>query len=272
MGGIIAAVAAEDDSHGQCQSFMDTLPAPVFTTFYAVTQGLAALVYLFIGVGASLRAPRDVRTRVFLALSIANVLALLVPTLMWMRGITDPTKLPKVATVLVLSGLGIGALLLFHFTQVFPRRRPWIRTAGIQIPVAYVLVPAAIGGLVWFVPKTVAELSPGYVIAFFIFGFPLIVLLAIVLPIAAILSLVKSHRDVQQDGLDRFRRPLEWILIGQVAGGTLAVLFAPVLTALAPNTLALTVVTVAIWALGLLTPLAFAAAVWKFDLLSLDAG
>jgi hypothetical protein len=183
---------------------------------------------------------------------------------------TDPSKLPRGATAAMMAGLGVAALVLFHFTQVFPRRRPWIRTAGIQVPVVYGLTPIVIAGLVWFVPQNPAELSVPYVIVLLVFGFPLFVLLGLVLPVAAILSLLRSHRDVLREGLDRLKRPLEWILVGQIAGGTLAVVFAPVLAVLAPNTILQTGVTLAIWAMGLLTPLAFAAAVWKYDVLSVD--
>jgi hypothetical protein len=248
---------------------LNTLPAPVFTNLDAATQGLTALVYLAIGAAAWLRGPRDIRTRVFFGLALSNLVALVIPV-MWVRGVLDPAAVPRGAMALVLSGLGVAALVLFHFTQVFPRRRPWIRTAGIQMPIGYVLIPAVIAGLVLYMPQKVDELSPGYVAAFFVFGFPLIVLLAIVLPVAAILSLLKSHRDAARDGLDRMKRPIEWILIGQVAGGTLAVVFAPVLTVLAPNSIAQSAVKVAICVLGLVTPLAFASAIWKHDLLAID--
>lgn len=249
---------------------MNTLPAPVFTNLDAATQGLTALVYLLVGAAAWLRAPRDVRTRVFFAFALSNLVALVIPGVMWLRGLSDPSQLPRGATALVLSGLGVAALVLFHFTQVFPRRRPWIRSAGIQMPIAYPLIPLVIAGLVLFMPQKAADLSPTYAMAFFVFGFPLIVLLAIVLPVAAILSLLKSHRDAARDGLDRMKRPIEWILIGQIAGGTLAVVFVPVLTVLAPNSIAQTLVKLAICALGLVTPLAFASAVWKHELLAIN--
>ena len=64
------------------------LPAPTFTAVDGVTQGTAALVYLAIGAAAWLRAPSDIRTRVFFAFSLANLivfgiqpfLKLLIPT------------------------------------------------------------------------------------------------------------------------------------------------------------------------------------------------
>src|SRR5215212_2779915 len=112
---------------------LTTLPAPVFTRVDGVTQAIAAACYLTIGAAAWLRAPRDIRTRVFLAFSLANLVVFGVPTVWWLRGTSDPTKLPAAATASVMSALGVGALLLFHFTQVFPRRRPWLTSSGVQM-------------------------------------------------------------------------------------------------------------------------------------------
>ena len=219
------------------------------------------------GAAAWLRAPRDIRTRVFFAFSLANVVVFGIPAVWWTRGMTDPTKLPGSATAVVMSALGVGALLLFHFTQVFPRRRPWIRSSGIQMGVAYVLAPLTIATLVRFAPVSVDKVTSSYVLVFLIFGFPLLVLLGFVLPVAAIVSLLRTHRELQHAGPAALKRPIEWILVSQIAGGTLAVLFAPVLTVVAPNGILQSILTIAIWAFGLLTPAAYAAAVWKYGLL-----
>lgn len=250
---------------------LTTIPAPVFTTLDGVTQALAAACYIGIGAAAWLRATADIRTRVFLAFSTANVIVFGIPTVWWLRGSTDPSKLPAAATVVIMAGLGVGALLLFHFTQVFPRRRPWIRTSGIQMAVAYCLAPLTIAGLVWFAPASADALKPPYVLAVIVFGFPLLVLLGIVLPVTAIVSLARSHRELQQSGPAGLKRPVEALLLSQIGGGTLAIVFAPVIAVVAPNSIAQSVLTLIIWALGLLTPLAFAAAVWKFDVLSISA-
>jgi hypothetical protein len=249
---------------------LTSLPAPVFTPLDGITQALAAGCYVGIGAAAFLRATSDIRTRVFLAFSITNLIVLGIPTVWWLRGTTDPTKLPLAATVGVMAGLGLGALLLFHFTQVFPRRRPWIKASGIQMAVAYCLAPVTIAGLVWFAPATAEALKPGYVLAVIVFGFPLLVLLGIVLPVTAIVSLARSHREIQQSGAPGLKRPVEALLLSQIGGGMLAVVFAPALAVLAPNSIGQSVLTMIIWALGLLTPLAFAAAVWKFDVLSIN--
>lgn len=250
---------------------LTTLPAPAFTTIDGLTQGLAAACYGAIGLAAWVRAPRDIRTRVFLAFALVNILVFGVPTLVWLRGWGDAAKLPASATAAVMAGLAAGALLLFHFTQVFPRRRPWIRTSGIQMPVAYALTPPAVTALTLFAPASVADLRPAYILMVIVFGFPLIVLLAFVLPVAAIVSLSRSHREFHATGAVGLTRVIALILLSQVAGGVLAVVFAPILTVVAPNSPSRFVLTLAIWSLGLLTPLAFAAAVWKHDVLALSA-
>jgi hypothetical protein len=249
---------------------LTSMPAPVFTALDGVTQALAAGCYVGIGAAAFLRATSDIRTRVFLAFSIANLIVFGIPTVWWLRGTTDPTKLPLPATIGIMAGLGLGALLLFHFTQVFPRRRPWIKTSGIQMAVAYCLAPLTIAGLVWFAPAGTETLTPASILAAIVFGFPLLVLLGIVLPVTAVVSLARSHREIQQSSAPGLKRPVEALLLSQIGGGTLAVVFAPAVAVLAPNSVGQSALTVIIWAIGLLTPLAFAAAVWKFDVLSIN--
>jgi hypothetical protein len=246
------------------------LPAPVFTAVDGVTQGTAALVYVAIGVTSWLRGPGDIRTRVFLAFSMANLVVFGVPTFWWLRGLTDPTKLPPGATAAVMAALGEGTLLLFHFSQVFPKRRPWIRDSGPQMMIAYGLIPIAIVGLVRFLPDSLDKLTIPYAIAAVVFGFPLIVLLAFVLPVAGIVSLLRSYRDFRDGAYSYLKRPLEWILLSQIAGGTLVILFAPVLAVLAPSSVMQSVLTVVIWALGLMTPIAFAISVFRLKVLSLN--
>ena len=249
---------------------LSKLPAPAFTAVDGITQGTAAVVYLAIGVAAWLRRRADVRTRVFLAFSLSNLIVFGIPTYWWLHGLTDPTKLPVAATIAVMDALGVGALLLFHFTQVFPRRRPWIRESGVQMAVAYILVPIVITGLVWFVPPSLDKITTGYVLAMIVFGFPLLVLLGVVLPVTAIISLLRTHREIKEGSLAHLKSPIEMILLSQVAGGTLAILFAPVLAVLAPNSAMQSALTVIIWALGLMTPVAYALAVFLFNALAID--
>lgn len=250
---------------------LTTIPAPAFTMLDGLTQALAALCYVLVGTAAWLRATADIRTRVFLALAFANAILCAVPTFWWLRGTADPSKLPLAATAAVMAALGVGALLLFHLSQVFPKRRPWIRTSGIQMAVAYCLAPVTIAGLVWFAPASGDGLTPPYILAMIVFGFPLIVLVGLVLPVAAIVSLARSRRELPQTGAFQLKRAIELILLSQIAGGVLAALFAPMVAVAAPNSVSQSVLALIIWTLGLLTPLAFAVAVWKGQLLSISA-
>jgi len=250
---------------------MDLSVLPALTGLNALTQGLGGVWYLLVGVGAWLYRRGDARTRLFLFVALANAVVFAIPTIAWLRGFTDPSQISRGVGAGFVAALGLGALLLFHFSQVFPIRRPWIRNAGPQLWIAYALVPAVVAGLAWSMPADLEHVTNGYVIALLVFGFPLLVLLGIVLPVVAILSLIRSHRDMTAAGLSRVKRPIEWLLISQIGGGTLSVVFAPVFQVLAPNSLANGGLTIAIWVLGLLTPAAFAAAVWKYDVLSLKA-
>jgi hypothetical protein len=249
---------------------MDLSVLPALTGLNALTEGLGGVCYLAVGIGAWLYRPRDVRTRVFLFVALANAVVFGIPTVAWLRGLTDPAQASRSAGAALVAALGLGALLLFHFTQVFPVRRPWIRGAGIQLWAAYLLIPAVVAGLTYYMPPDLEHVSNAYLLALLVFGFPMLVLLGLVLPVVAILSLVRSHRDMAAAGLDAVKKPVEWLLVSQIGGGTLSVVFAPVFQVLAPMSGVNAVLTVAIWALGLLTPIAFAAAVWKYGVLSLD--
>jgi hypothetical protein len=240
--------------------------APTFTGLDAVTQGITGLLYLIVGLAAWLTAPRDVRTRVFLGIALASVTAFGIPAAAWISGTREVTELPRTAVVALSCAFGIGGVLLFHFCQVFPRRRPWIERWGRMLTAAYVITPIAILSLVLAAPSTLTEASTGFIISALVAGVPLIILLTVVLPVAGIVSLVKSYRDARGTGYHRMRTPLLWMLVSQIAGGTIALVFAPVLATVAPGAGAQTTLTVAAGLLGLMTPIAFALAVWKYRL------
>ena len=243
------------------------------TGFDAAQQVIAAIVYLAIAAAALAQGPRDRRAQLFFGFSLMNAIAFGVAVFGWFIGVKNPLEMNRWLFAASLSALGVGALLLFHFSQVFPRRRPWIKASGMQMPIGYALVPAIIMGLTVFWPADTAQLTVPFVGVLLVFGFPLLVLLGIVLPFAAILSFVRSYRDAGAAAITMNARPvIAGILLSQVAGGVLAVVFAPVLTVAAPDSFALKFLTMTVWALGLLTPLAFAAGVWKYKLLDIDPG
>jgi hypothetical protein len=270
---------------------------PEFTAFDMVTQLTAAAVYLSVGLAALVHAPRDVRTRVFAAFSTMQVVAVGIMAGGWFLGEKDPLAFKRVPLALVLSALSVGAILMFHFSQVFPRRRPWIIGSGPQLPIAYALTPIAVFLLVAWWPATAAEATPQFGLVFVVFGFPLMVLLGLVLPVASIVSLLHSLREAgprhgdprwigRVDGeshdtgepiapirpASAARVPLAGIILSQLAGGALSVLVLGPLTVAAPESMAVGVVAIAVWLLGLLTPAAFAAGVWKYGVLETATG
>src|SRR5204863_6356322 len=97
-------------------------------TFEVVAAIVSAAAYLIVGMAAVARAPRDIRARVFLAIAFASAAPYLVTVLLWARG--AGAAFTMWVTALVGLSLMFGSLTLFHFTQVFPWRRPWIRRYG----------------------------------------------------------------------------------------------------------------------------------------------
>ena len=244
---------------------------PELTVLDVAQHLAAALVYLSVAVAALGQAPRDRRTQVFFAFGAVNAIAFGLMAAGWFFGFKSPMQLNRVMLGAWLSALGVGGLLLFHFSQVFPRRRPWIRTSGIQLPLAYALVPVIVMVMARVWPGDPKQVTLPFVLLFLVFGFPLMVLLGFVLPVGSVLSLARSYREAAEKASLRDPRPvLAGILLSQVAGGVLALVFAPVLGVVAPDSWSLILVTTMVWALSLLTPLAFAAGVWKYRLLEID--
>ena len=241
-------------------------------TLLDIAQHLtAALVYLAVAVAALGQAPRDRRTQVFFAFGVVNAIAFSVTAAAWFIGVKSPVQMNRAMLGTSVAALGVGGLVLFHFSQVFPRRRPWIATSGIQLPVAYALVPVIVLMLARWWPGDPKQVTATFVLLFLVFGFPLMVLLGFVLPVASVLSIARSYREATLTPLVRDPRPvLATILLSQIAGGVLALVFAPVLGVIAPDSWSLTFVTTLVWGLSLLTPLAFAAGVWKYRLLEIE--
>jgi len=276
---------------------MPTPTMPEFTTFDVVTQLTAAAVYLSVGLAALAHAPRDERTRVFAAFSVMQTLAIGIMAAGWFLGEEDPLAFNRVPLALVLTALAVGAILMFHFSQVFPRRRPWIVASGPQLPIAYVLTPIVVFILVTWWPSTPAQATPKFGMVFVVFGFPLMVLLGLVLPIASIVSLLHSLREAAPKRIDPRRArhavgdeavsdagtaadraagaarvPLGGIILSQLAGGALSVLVLGPLTVAAPESMAVGFIAMTVWLLGLLTPAAYAAGVWKYGVLEAAGG
>src|SRR3982750_3198161 len=136
---------------------MDTVFPPLTATrFDAVTATVSAAVYLLVALTALIRAPRDARTGVFLLVAITGLAPYLLPAYAWFRPGNAFTK--PLVSVLAVS-LVLGSLALFHFTQVFPWRRPWIRRYFELLLTGYGLGPLIVLGLIWFAPKQAEDIE-----------------------------------------------------------------------------------------------------------------
>jgi hypothetical protein len=263
---------------------VDTLFGPsVATTFEVITAVVSAAVYLFVGAAAVSRAPGDVRTKVFLATALASAAPYSVTVLLWARGIRAAFTLPVMAMV----GLSLmfGSLALFHFTQVFPWRRPWIRAHWRWLLAGYLLVPVALAWPLWAFGPLIREVAVvsadsggvGAVsvgisesMVMLLVVVPALFVLGLVVPFAALFSLYKSWVAAKTAGVGPARVTLFWILISQMAGGVLTILIIPLLRFAAPAGPLVTIAAALLFGFGLLMPLAFAAGVWKYRVLDID--
>jgi hypothetical protein len=261
---------------------MDGLfPTPVATGFEMFAAIVSAALYLGVGVAALVRAPGDIRTRVFFATALASAAPYSLTVLLWMRRSAGVFTLPVLLVVGV--SLMVGSLTLLHFTQVFPWRRPWIRAHWRWLFAGYLIVPVAAAVAAWMFNSVFAGVETtgsgglGAVtagmtesLALLLVVIPTVFVLGLVVPFAALLSLYNTWRTAKAAGADAARITTLWILISQMAGGVLTILIIPLLHLVAPTGPWVTIAAVLLFAFGLLMPLAFAAGVWKFRVLALD--
>jgi hypothetical protein len=234
---------------------------PAVSTFDLVTAGMAAAVYVIVALAALARQPRDIRTRLFLVVAVTSAVAYGMPFAQAMLG--NAGMLSKRVIGPMLIDMGIASIALFHFTQVFPWRRPWIARFGEWVAAAYLVAPMIIAWLVWFAPSSVDRLGVVYIIAVIALGVPLFLLLGAVLPLAGLLSLYKSYQTAARERIETVRQPLLGILISQIAGGILSVFVAPIVHVLAPTGPWSAIIAGALFAFNLMMPAAFALWVWR---------
>jgi len=255
--------------------------APSATAFDAVASAACLVVYLAVAAAALLRAPRDARARVFLLVALTSAVPYALTPLQWWKGNGVYT-----AAVIALTALSIcaGSPALFHLTQVFPYRRPWIRRHFLWLAAAYVVLPLPAALVAWIVVGQLTPVaadtgagglgavSPDLGLAVVSLAvIPVIFLAGLVLPFSGVMSLFQSWKEARAAGDEPARATALWILVGQMAGGVLAILVVPLLHVVGIGAPWSTGIAALTYAFGLLTPASFAAAVFGHDLLSRDA-
>ena len=257
----------------------DPLFTPSATAFDALSALASAGVYVIVALAALAQAPRDPRVRVFLAVALAGVAPYWITAQMWVWG--WQSALTKGALLFVALSLMMGSLALFHFTLVFPWRRPWIRTYGSRLWVAYLVIPVLIGFVAFVTPGFNAAdasgfgaVSPGagvlLLLAAVAVTMTILVVLGIIVPFAGLLSLYKSYLVARERGIDAARRTTWLMLASQMGGGVMTILVVPLLRLIAPRGPWITLASLLLFACAMLMPFAFAVGVWRLRVLELD--
>ncbi len=241
------------------------------TAFEAASAVLSSAAYILVALAALVRAPQDIRTRVFAVAAVMMTPIYVIPAALFMQA-RGTTHIATGRAAIVLMGVtgAIGAVALFHFMQVFPWRRPWTREHRALIPALYVVAAAGVLVLVVAIPSRMEDLTIVYLLALTALAVPLAVLLTLVLPVGGLLALYTALREAQRDRIEAARVPTLGIFIGQIAGGVLGIFLAPLLRVRGVSDAFSVVVQALMFGFGLLTPVAFALGVWKYGVLSLE--
>jgi hypothetical protein len=100
---------------------------------------------------------------------------------------------------------------------------------------------------------------------------PLLFVVTLVLPFSGIMSLFKSWQEAKAAADVPARTTTFWMLMSQLAGGVLAVLVLPMLHFAGITRAWATLIALLTYAFGLLMPLAYGIAVWRYRLFSTSA-
>jgi hypothetical protein len=242
------------------------LQPPSVTAFDAAASVASLLVYLAVALAAIARAPRDARARTFLAVAVPSASVYALSPAEWWKG--SGVYTPAVVA-LAAAAFAIGGIALLHFTQVFPDRRPWILRHFSWMAAAYALLPPQVAAIVWMLGSLMAPIvasdsaaggmgavSVGLSVLVLML-IPALLIVAVVVPLAGVMSLYKSWQEARADGRERERRATLWMLISQLGGGVLAVLVLPVLSFIGIGPLWSQLIAALTYAFALLLPIAF---------------
>jgi hypothetical protein len=252
---------------------------PSASAFDAVTSLLSAGIYMVVALAALAQAPRDPRVRVFVVIAMASVAPYAVTAQIWAWG--WQATLTKGTIMLLVLSLMIGSLALFHFTQLFPWRRPWIRAHWAKLMAGYVVTATLVAAAALLTPTfAVADgagfgaVSPelGIMLGLVLLGvvLPATFVLGLVVPFAGLLSLYKSWLTARARGIEPARVTTLGMLASQMGGGVLTILIVPLLRLVTPSGPVVTIASALLFACAMLMPIAFAVGVWRFGVLGLD--
>jgi hypothetical protein len=235
--------------------------------FEAVLAFVSAALYLLVALAVLAKASRDQRSRLFLLIAMTNVMPYVASVLFWYRGAVNFTKPLLLAVAL---SFAVGSVALFHFSQLFPWRRPWIREQTPWLKAAYLACPLLTLAVILPMPPDLIDMTQFDALLLLVAGFPTMVLIGLVLPFGGLLSLYKSYQAAKRNGVESARATLLGILVSQLGGGVLSVIVIPFLHIVVPEGPWLTIASSALLAFGVVMPIAFWMGVWRYRVLELD--
>ena len=252
---------------------------PSATAFDAVTALASAGVYLIVALAALAYAPRDPRVRAFLATAVAGIAPYWVTAQFWAWGWR--ATLSKGTILFLALSLMIGSLALFHFTQLFPWRRPWIRAHRRLLWAAYAAAPVPVVFGALLIPDPgfaetggigAVSAGAGLVIALVLglLFLTAVFVLGLVVPFGALMSLHKSWLAARTHGIESARSTTLWMLVSQLGGGVLTILVIPLLHIVAPGGFLVVAASALLFASAMMMPVAFALGVWRLRVLEVD--
>jgi len=243
------------------------LQPPSATAFDAAASLLSLAVYLGVAIVMLVRRPGEAHARVFFLVALTSAVPYVLSALQWWKGSGVYTP---VAIACTAAAFCIGSAALFHFTQIFPWRRPWIRGHGVWLIPAYLLPVLPVAFVAWVLGAVMTAVQAdtgsgglGAVSAgigeslVLLGGIPAIFVAGIVLPFCGVMSLVKSWQEAKKASNEPARMTTFWMLISQLAGGVLAVLVLPLLHFVGVPQMWSTVLAGLAYAFALIMPLAY---------------
>ena len=252
------------------------------TAFDAVAATLSSLAYLAVAFAVLSGARRDARAQVFMVIAATSALPYALSPLQWWKG--SAVYGPRLLAATAVS-FAVGSAALFHFSQVFPSRRPWIRAHRNWLIAAYTLPALPVAAIAWFVGGIVAQaagldvtgtgglgavVDGGAIVIAMLLALPVVFVVALVLPFASVMSLFTSWREAKQRADAPARVATFLMLVSQMGGGILSVLVLPMLHLVGVGAFLAVSIAALAYAFALLFPAAFAWAAFRGGVLNIS--
>ena len=154
--------------------------------------------------------------------------------------------------------------------MVFPWRQRRFRPGAGSMSILYAAPSLIVVALSAYLPSSADELTATELLVLAAAGLPLLVVLALALPLAALMALFASVRRARQSHVRAAYVPTVGIFVSELGGGLLGAILGVLLQTLGWERASTAVITVLVFALNVLAPVAYGIGVGRYRVLSLD--